>query len=60
MRHNQITFTYPTDEKSMDIKNELFLIKQEFGIPSSRFVRRAVEEKILKTNALKKKTASLL
>ena len=60
MRHNQITFTYPTDEKSMDIKNELFLIKQEFGIPSSRFVRQAVEEKILKTNALKKKTASLL
>ena len=32
MRHNQITFTYPTDEKSMDIKTELFNIKQEFGI----------------------------
>ena len=58
MRHNQITFTYPTDEKSMDIKNELFLIKQEFGIPSSIFVRRAVEEKILKTKKIK--TASLL
>ena len=58
MRHNQITFTYPTDEKSMDIKNELFLIKKEFGIPSSRFVRRAVEEKILKTKKIK--TASLL
>ena len=58
MRHNQITFTYPTDEKSMDIKNELFLINKEFGIPTSRFVREAVKEKILKTK--KKKTASLL
>ena len=55
---NKITFSYPTDKTSMDIKNELFLIKQEFGIPSSRFVRRAVEEKILKTKKIK--TASLL
>jgi len=44
----------------MNIEDELLTIKQEFGIPTSRFVRQAVEEKILKTNALKKKTASLL
>tara|TARA_B100000941_G_C28389752_1_gene491978 strand:- start:256 stop:429 length:174 start_codon:yes stop_codon:yes gene_type:complete len=55
---NKITFSYPTDKTSMDIKNELFLINKEFGIPTSRFVREAVKEKILKTK--KKKTASLL
>ena len=55
---NKITFYYPTDKTSMDIKNELFLINKEFGIPTSRFVREAVKEKILKTK--KKKTASLL
>ena len=59
MRHNQITFTYPNDN-DMDIKKELFLINKEFGIPSSRFVRKAVEEKILKTKDRKKKTASIL
>jgi len=42
----------------MDIKNELFLINKEFGIPTSRFVREAVKEKILKTKKIK--TASLL
>ena len=56
----RITFSYPTDKTSMNIEEELFTIKQEFGIPTSRFVRQAVEEKILKTNALKKKTASIL
>ena len=55
---NKITFSYPTDKTSMVIKNELFLIYKEFGIPTSRFVREAVKEKILKTK--KKKTASLL
>ena len=55
---NKITFSYPTDKTSMDIKNELFLINKEFGIPTSRFVREAVKDKILKTK--KKKTASLL
>ena len=56
----RITFSYPTDKTSMNIEDELLTIKQEFGIPTSRFVRQAVEEKILKTNALKKKTASIL
>ena len=56
----RITFSYPTDKTSMNIEDELLTIKQEFVIPTSRFVRQAVEEKILKTNALKKKTASLL
>tara|TARA_X000000950_G_scaffold73075_1_gene90741 strand:+ start:359 stop:532 length:174 start_codon:yes stop_codon:yes gene_type:complete len=55
---NKITFSYPTDKTSMDIKNELFLINKEFGIPTSRFVREAVKEKILKTKKIK--TASLL
>ena len=56
----RITFSYPTDKTSMNIEDELLTIKQEFGIPSSRFVRKAVEEKILKTKDRKKKTASIL
>ena len=54
----RITFSYPTDKTSMNIEDELLTIKQEFGIPTSRFVRQAVEEKILKTKKIK--TASLL
>ena len=54
----RITFSYPTDKTSMNIEDELLTIKQEFGIPTSRFVRQAVEEKILKTKKIK--TTSLL
>ena len=39
----RITFSYPTDKTSMNIEDELLTIKQEFGIPTSRFVRQAVE-----------------
>ena len=56
----RITFSYPTDKTSMNLEDELLTIKQEFGIPTSRFVRQAVVEKILKNKPLKKKTKSLL
>ena len=54
----RITFSYPTDKTSMNLEDELLTIKQEFGISTSRFVRQAVEEKILNTKKIK--TTSLL
>ena len=56
----RITFSYPTDKASMNIEKELSDINVEFGISTSRFVRQAVEEKILKTKKIKTKTTSLL
>ena len=53
MRHNQLTITYSNDEKSMDLNAELFIIWKEFGISKSKFVSKAIEEKILKIKKLK-------
>tara|TARA_Y100001968_G_C19321570_1_gene699555 strand:+ start:750 stop:920 length:171 start_codon:yes stop_codon:yes gene_type:complete len=46
MRHNLLTISYPDNENTMDLKHELFHIKEKYGISKSKFVYRALKKEI--------------
>ena len=46
MRHNLLTISYPDNAETMDLKTELFHIKEKYGISKSKFVYRALKKEI--------------